>query len=103
MIPALAGIFGAGAACSVAFARAADRKWAWIAAFLNLLLAFHELSFALQPTAEWIRIDLLLTLPLFTAGNLLLAWLSFRGYAGWWVAGLTLSALAAPVWFFAFR
>lgn len=103
MIPALAGIFGAGAIAAMALAGAADRKWVWGGAFFNALLAFHELSFALLPAAEWIRIDLLLTLPLFTGGDLLLAWYGFRDYPGWWVVGLGCSALAVPVWFFGFR
>lgn len=103
MIPALAAIFGAGAVCSLALARAANRWWAWVAAFLNVLLAFHEVSFALRPVAEWIRIDLLLTMPLFTCGNFVLGWVSFLQAPGWWTVGLALAALAAPVWFYWIR
>jgi hypothetical protein len=103
MIPALAAIFGAGAVCSLALARAANSRWAWVAAFVNVLLAFHEASFWLQPTAEWIRIDLLVTLPLFTCGNFVLAAVSFRTWPGWWTAGLGMSAVAVPVWFFLLR
>ena len=103
MIPALAAIFGAGAVSSLALARAAGRPWAWVAAFVNVLLAFHEVSFGLRPTAEWIRIDLLVTMPLFTCGNFVLAGVSFRTWPGWWTAGLGLAALAAPVWFFVLR
>ena len=103
MIPALAAIFGVGAVCSLAFARAANSRWAWVGAFVNVLVAFHEASFWLQPTAEWIRIDLLVTLPLFTFGNFVLSAASFRTWPGWWTVGLGLAAAAAPVWFFFFR
>ena len=103
MIPALATIFGAGAVCSLTLARMAGRPWAWVAAFVNVLLAFHEVSFALRPVAEWIRIDLLATMPLFTLGNFVLAGVSFRWWPGWWTGGLALAAVAVPVWFFVLR
>jgi hypothetical protein len=103
MIPALVTIFGGGAVAALALARVRDRLWIWGAAFLNLLIAFYEVSFALQGPGHWIRTDLLVTLPLFTGGNLFLAWNGFRSSPGWWVIGLSVSALAAPVWFFGFR
>ena len=96
-------IFGVGASAAVGLARAAERNWVWAVAFLEVFPAFHEASFAMQATAEWIRIDLLLTLPLFTCGNLPLAWYGFRERPGWWVLSLAGSALAAPGWFSGFR
>ena len=84
-------------------ARAAGRNWVRAVAFLEVILAFHKASFAMQATAEWIRIDLLLTLPLFTCSNMALAWYGFRERPWWWVLWLAGSALAAPVWFFGFR
>lgn len=96
-------IFGIASGSAVGLARAAERGWLWVVAFVELLLAFHEASFAVRETAEWIRIDLLLTLPLFTGGNLSLAWYGFRERPGWWVLGLAGSALAVPIWFFGFR
>ena len=71
-------IFGIGAAAAVLLARVAERGWIWAAAFLNLLVAFNELSFAFRPAAEWIRIDLLLTVPAIAATNLGLSWYAFR-------------------------
>jgi hypothetical protein len=103
MVPALMAIFGSGAVAALALARAYDRLWIWGAAFLNVLIAFYELSFAMQPQMEWIRTDLLLTLPLFTGGNLFLALYGFRFCRGWWVALLAVSAVAAPVWVLSFR
>jgi len=102
ILPLIA-IFGTGAAASVVLARVAGRPWMWAAAFLNLLIAFHEATFAFLPAAEWIRIDLLLTMPVFTVGNLLLAALAARAVGGWWSGILAASAAAVPVWFFLLR
>jgi hypothetical protein len=100
MVPALIAIFGSGAFGALALARACDKLWIWGAAFLDVTIAFYEISFTLQPRVEWIRTDLLLTLPLFTGGNLFLAWWGFRCCRGWWVSLLLLSAVAGPVWVF---
>ena len=84
-------------------AAVAARRWVWVAAFLETLLVFYELSFALGPTREWIRLDLLVTMPAFSLGNLILALYAARrasGYAGLALAG---SAVAVPVWFFLLR
>jgi hypothetical protein len=98
MVPALMAIFGIGAAAALTLARIQDRPWLWGMAFVNLLIAFYEISFVLQPAAEWIRTDLLLSVPLFTLGNLFLAWYGQRQCPGWWVAVLAVAALAAPAW-----
>jgi hypothetical protein len=92
-------VFGAGAAASVALARHAGGLWLWVAAFLNLLIAFHELSFAFRPAAEWIRIDLLLSIPLFSLATLLLAVFAFRRRNVVTGAVLSLSVAAVPVFF----
>lgn len=103
VIPALLGIFGVGATGVFALAVVAARRWLWVAAFLETLLVFYELSFALGPTREWIRLDLLITMPAFSIANLLLALYAARRagvYAGFALAG---SAVAVPVWFFLLR
>lgn len=99
MIPALVGIFGAGATAAVALARNSRHRSLWGFAFLNVLLAFHELAFGLQPPSEWIRADLIVTVPLFALGNLFTAWRGFQHTPGWWVFGLATSGFAAPIWF----
>lgn len=98
MIPVLIGSFCAGAASLLGLAWACEKRLLWVIAFIEWVIAFHELSFAFRGTREWIRVDLLLSLPAFTLGNLLLAWWAWRKCAGWWVYGLAGSAVAGPLW-----
>lgn len=103
VIPALLVIFAVGATGVFVLATAAGRRWLWCAALLETALLFHELSFALGPTREWIRLDLLVTMPAFSIANLLLALYAGRragAYAGLALAG---SAVALPIWFFLLR
>ena len=65
MILPLIAVFCIGAAASVFLAQSEERFSIWAAAFVNLLIALNELSFAFRPVAEWIRVDLLLFIPLF--------------------------------------
>lgn len=101
MILPLIIIFGIGAAASVVAARAFGRLWAWVAAFLNLVIAFNELSFAFRRTAEWIRIDLLLTIPLFALSILVLGVFAYRSGERTLSGILTATVFGIPL-FFAF-
>ena len=103
MIPELIAIFGVGAAGAALLSWQIERLWLRFVAFAEIAVALHELSFALRATREWIRLDLMLTLPLFVAGNLWLALYGVKRYAGFPTLLLGLSALSAPVWFLLFR
>jgi len=103
VIPALLAIFAVGTTGVFALAIVAGRRWIWCAAVLETALLCYELSFALGPTREWIRLDLLVTMPAFSIANLLLALYAGRragAYAGLALAG---SAIALPIWFFLLR
>lgn len=99
MVLPLIVVFCTGAALSVVLAQWAGRPWVWVLTFVNVLIAFHELSFALRPTAEWIRIDLLLTIPLFSLGTLLLAGWAFRAERRLIAAAMAMSVAGGPLFF----
>ncbi len=73
MILPLVAVFGVGAAASLMVAQSAGKLWIWVVAFLNTLIAFNEMSYIFQPKQEWVRLDLLLTIPVFALINLALA------------------------------
>ena len=99
MILPLIVIFGIGATASLVAARAFGRFWAWIAAFVNLLIFFNELSFAFRRTAEWVRIDLLLTIPIFALTILALGVFAFRTGEKSLSGILTATILILPLFF----
>lgn len=96
MILPLALLFSAGAIGVWALAVAARERWVWGAAILETLVALHEWSFAFRRVAEWIRIDLLLTLPCFALFNTLMAIFAWRRAPGWWQYLLLATAAAGP-------
>jgi hypothetical protein len=96
MILPLAILFSAGAIGVWGLAAAARERWVWGAAFLETLVALHEWSFAFRRVAEWIRIDLLLTLPCFVLFNILMAIYAWRQAPGWWQYLLLGTAAAGP-------
>lgn len=102
MIPHLLAIFTLGAIGVFALAAVAGKRWIWAACAFEVLLVFYELSFALGPVREWIRLDLLLSMPLFCVGNLALSLYAFSRarFAALALAG---SAVAVPVWFLLVR
>jgi hypothetical protein len=73
MILPLVAVFGVGAAASLMVAQSAGKVWIWVVAFLNTLIAFNEASYIFQPKQEWVRMDLLLIIPVFALINLALA------------------------------
>lgn len=68
----------------------------WVGLFLNLLIAGNEISFVFRPIAEWIRIDLLLTLPVFAIVNFAFCAAAYRAGLQAISAVLALSVLAIP-------
>lgn len=73
MILPLVAVFGVGAIASLVVAQSAGKVWIWVVAFLNTLIAFNEMSYVLRPAQEWVRLDLLLIVPVFALINLALA------------------------------
>jgi hypothetical protein len=73
MILPLVAVFGVGAIASLVVAQSAGKAWVWVVAFLNTLIAFNETSYVLRPAQEWVRLDLVLIVPVFALINLALA------------------------------
>ena len=103
MILPLIIVFGLGAIAAVYLARRAGQWWVWVAAFLMTVIALQEFSFAFRRVAEWIRIDLLLTIPVFGVCCLGLGVYAYRRgerAVGWALAG---SLLGIPVFLLVLR
>lgn len=99
MVLPLVFVFGAGSVAALLLADAEARApyWVWIAAFLDTAMVFYEMSIGLRPGFAWVRLDLLLTLPLFSVLN---GGLSRRAWqAGRWEVGavLLVAAVGGPV------
>jgi hypothetical protein len=98
LIPALVWVFGVGTAGAIVLALSVESRWVWIATFVELVILLHEMSFLLLPGTAWVRVDLILILPLFTLVTAWLAYLGYRKSRGLAVPIiLALTALAAPV------
>jgi len=103
MILPLIVVFGIGATAGLYLAQRAGPWWVWVAAFLQTLIALHEVSFAFRRVAEWIRIDLLLTIPIVAVCCLGLGVYSFRRGERLAAMALVGSLLGIPAFLLVFR
>jgi hypothetical protein len=99
MILPLIVVFGVGAAAALYLAQRVRQWWVWVVTFLMTVISLHELSFAFRRVAEWIRIDLLVSIPFFGVCCMVLGLYAF--WRGERVAALALAASLAgiPVFF----
>lgn len=98
MILPLILLFGTGAAAALYLAQRVRQWRVWVVTFLMTVIALHELSFAFRRVAEWIRIDLLVTIPFFGACCVVLGVYGYR--RGERLAAMALAATLAGIPFF---